>query len=54
MQSDLCLKESFKLPYEEMDCNRARVEGDQEIMEVDQVRKDVSVNYGNIGGGYDK
>lgn len=44
VRSDLYLKESFRLPCGEMDCNGARVEGDQVMIEVDQVRKDVSVN----------
>lgn len=34
------LRESFRLPWAEMDCKRARVEGDQEMTEVNQVRKD--------------
>ena len=54
MRSDLYLKESFRLPSGEMDCNMARVVGDQETTEVDQVRKDVNVNQGNSGGAYEK
>lgn len=41
VRSDLhCLRESFRLPCAEMDCKRARVEGDQEMIDVNQVRKD--------------
>ena len=44
MKSDLCLKESFRLPSGKMDCYMERVVGDQETIEVDQVKKDISIN----------
>lgn len=41
VRSDLHgLRESFRRPCAEMDCKRARVEGDREMIEVNQVRKD--------------
>lgn len=39
MRSDLCLKESFRLPCGEMDYSTARVEEKQEVIEIHQVER---------------
>lgn len=54
IRTDLYLKESFKVPCGDMDCRRGRVEEDQDIIEIDQVKKDVRVNQGDSSGGYEK